>query len=311
MMAPYNEELEAEWVDDEPEMRKDYEQESTEYVRLPGGRLVLSWDEEFRVPGSLGFGGGSHHVPSDYERVGVPFRETYATFEEYAKDWCDQTRDELGRLGHWTNERGFWDWWVIGGRWSGHFPLKPGAEQRLGKPGTFDNKAPPNCGDVVSTDDIDLEAVAASTLRNATKFVDEYQAMLDGTRFDSFEGPRDMAMRLGLLRVERGPATAAAGEVLQSWREVVRGGDSRVDWNDVAKIIEREAFIAEYLECFNTLVTFAALDDDGWHAPGKMGWWASSTEGPDEFIRWRRGFMGRFVREAKRSDRLVLVDAHV
>ena len=43
------------------------------------------------------------------------------------------------------NPNGQWDWWVLGGRWRGFFPLKEGVaynpEWHLGDPGTFETIA--------------------------------------------------------------------------------------------------------------------------------------------------------------------------
>lgn len=61
--------------------------------------------------------------------------------------------------------------------------------------------------------------------------------------------------------------------------------------------------------CFHPLVTFAAVDNDGWHAPGEMGWWGmSSTESP-QYLAWCEGFAKRFL-GGNQEDVLVLVDCH-
>lgn len=88
-------------------------------------------------------------------------------------------------------------------------------------------------------------------------------------------------------------------------------GDDRVGWHDVVKLMERDAFIAKYIDCFCPIKTYAALDNDGWHAPGDMGWWGMSSDEPDGYVKFAREFVGRFVKNCAPDDLLVLVDYHI
>jgi len=58
--------------------------------------------------------------------IETPIREAYKTFEEYVKDYCSYSeRDpEKGRYGYWDNPKAKWDWYQLGGRWTGVFKLK-------------------------------------------------------------------------------------------------------------------------------------------------------------------------------------------
>ena len=130
-LAPYNEQTEDKqflsFKDEEDEYRQKYENEGTTRVVMPDGRLLLPWDETFRKPGEIGHGSNTHEVPADLEKKEVPFKETYATFDDFMKDWCghENGRDpEKGRYGYWHNENAKWDWYQMGGRWAGYFRLK-------------------------------------------------------------------------------------------------------------------------------------------------------------------------------------------
>lgn len=50
-----------------------------------------------------------------------------------------------------------WDWYVIGGRWTGGLALKPGASGDLGRPGVFNNEPEEGGCDVALVKDIDWE----------------------------------------------------------------------------------------------------------------------------------------------------------
>lgn len=300
MLAPFNEQTTDEryltFVDEEDELREKYATESTKRIRCADGTLALPWDERFRVPGTFGHGSGTHEAPACLERVEVPFRETYPTFEAWAKGWCGHDGPKPnGRYGHTTNPNGHWDWYAIGGRWSGFFPLVPGYD-----------------GDVAKVSDINQARVEATRIERRDTFLREYQALIAGKDFSSFEGSRSAAMSMGLLRVERGPVTTSPGETALPWTRYVKGeGDERRTWNDVATAVTTEALEAKYGRCFHPLVTYAAVDADGWHAPGKMGWFGCSTEGPEQYLAWCDGFVSRFLGGADPTATLVLVDCHV
>lgn len=131
-LIPYNEDTNGlnpkyvEFEDIEKKYLKSYKTESVEKVKMPDGRLLNTWDEEFRVPGTFGTGGGSHKVPDHLKTVKVKFTKLYPTFEDYMKDWCGyKERDpKKKRFGYWTNPNAKWDWYTLGGRWTGFFKLK-------------------------------------------------------------------------------------------------------------------------------------------------------------------------------------------
>ncbi len=312
MLEPYNENGGAEtFVDEEDAERKRWETESTRRVRTPEGALLLPWDNRFRVPGTFGFGGGSHAIPDDCTEIEVPFRETYATFEDFCADWLEQERDEkTGRIGHWANKDAKWDWWTIGGRWTGFYPLKPGRVAALGEPGAFDNKAEDGRGDIVRVSDLDLDKIATETRERAEKFFrawTEWCAAPDN-RFDS---PRSRALTIGMCRVVEGPAETGPGEIAIPWALHIPPTDPRAGWTDVCRVLGADAFLAEHIDHFNPIVTYAALDDSGWHAPGKMGWFGCSSDTPDVKGDFVKAFVRRFVKTASADDLLVVVDCHI
>lgn len=107
--------------DTEDENRREYESGGTSYVVTADGQRRLPWDEAFRVPGPIGIGHGTHADPPGSSRLHIPYRETFATFENYMADWCGQVRDRrMGKYGYWENPNAKWDWWSIGGRWTGY-----------------------------------------------------------------------------------------------------------------------------------------------------------------------------------------------
>jgi len=300
--------------DKEDELRAEYVTETTTKVKTPTGELFWSWDERFRVPGSIGTGSSTHKTPEDCVEVEVPFTELYKTFEEFCEEYHSyEGRDEKhGRYGTYRNPNATWDWWSIGGRWTGFYPLKSGTPARLGRPGVFGTPAEPGHGDVVYLKEVDMAAVARTMTQRAETFYAEYLQFLEGKKFPPFEGPREKAFSIGLVRVEQGPVHEKKdNEVVLPWDDGSPRwrDDDRRTWNDVATRISKEEFLRKYLDCFHPLATYAALDDEGWHAPGTMGWFGCSSDTPEDKVKWQKDFVGRFLQD--HEDLLVLVDCHI
>lgn len=57
--------------------------------------------------------------------------EPGASFAQAVQGWFGGDLDVNGDLWSTYNQDGYWDWWVIGGRWAGSWVLKPGATRGL------------------------------------------------------------------------------------------------------------------------------------------------------------------------------------
>lgn len=308
-----------EFHDQEDEFKNEYEAESVERVRLPNGELVLPWDERFRVPGTFGTGPReNHHVPDDCEKIQVPFRETYATLEDFAKEWHghDARDEKAGRFGYWENPNKKWDWWQIGGRWTGFFPVKQNIEPMLGEPSLLrsaTDKTPSHRADVCRVRDLDLDAIATETRVAAEKFWNEFATIRQTGRDSEFYGPRARALDLGLVVVlrDREP-TPEERPFAFRWSDVNdRIDEERSGWWDVYSSIDRDTFLEKYIDSFCPIVSYAALDQDGWHEPGRMGWFGCSAATPDATLQFSREFVRRFIKTADPDDVLVVVDCHI
>jgi hypothetical protein len=287
------------------EKRRGYDRERfATAIEVGGIDYLHRWDEVFRVPGTFGTGGGSHVVPEGLTQCEVPHKARFASLEEFAKEWHGAERDEKhNRYGHYSNPNAKWDWYVIGGRWTGFYPFKASAEEfgsalafrdelwsRRGESGTGGNK--PNEGkvDIVRVSDIDFDKVATEHRERFEKFCTEYVQLLAGHKFPSFEGPRSRALDVGLIRVERGPYPSPVGdEIVMSWADAYGSTDDRAAWHDVALPLTEERK-RQIWNAFNPLKTFAALDADGWHEPGEMGWFGCSSDTPETYLAYADSF---------------------
>ena len=67
----------------------------------------------------------------------------------------------------------------------------------------------------------------------------------------------------------------------------------------------------EYLNSYEGFSTYAVLDDEGWHEPGKMGWWGVSHAEEGEEDKFREGFYERFIKNLPDDTLLSVYDCHI
>jgi hypothetical protein len=79
-----------------------------------------------------------------------------------------------------------WDWYEIGGRWSGYFKLKSDKQGALGSPGVFNN-APVFDADVAKLENIDWSEMKSEKYSDGLKRWGEYKkALKSGKKVDSY-----------------------------------------------------------------------------------------------------------------------------
>jgi hypothetical protein len=92
--------------------------------------------------------------------VGKPIREVFPTFDDYMEAVYGERDEVTGRYGDWYNPRGQYDWYVGGGRFSGHLVLKPGRGESAENPDDDDELAYPERADEAVKGVIDFEAMS-------------------------------------------------------------------------------------------------------------------------------------------------------
>lgn len=231
------------FFDVEDECLEEYKTGSTGMIRCPDGSRVWPWDDRFRVPGEFGIGNRTHKVPEDqgYEKVEVAFTEQYPTFGDFMTKYHSYEKDpERGRYGYWENPNSKWDWYAIGGRWTGFFKLKEGATGNVGSPGLMTDAAEPGWVDSARKKDIDFDAMVEAAGIKAAERWDEKMGKLADMEF---------------------AGTPITPEILSNTMWMLGASDNSTR--------------AEYIEdCRkNAIGTFAVLKDGNWFERGEMGWW--------------------------------------
>jgi len=320
LLAPYKEKLVFE--DIEEEYLEKYNTDGVTMHRGWDGVLRTSWDEYYRMPGNIGTSRNTHVVPESHAAVEVPYREKYATFEEYMKDWCgyDERDADTGRYGSWRNPNAKWDYWRIGGRWRGLLFAELNSSFVMGEKAweVDHNRTPfidkPQAVDGVQIKNLSWVKIEAEQKKKAGVFLDAWTAWnfgrgdkdVAGNMFNNKPNLREFALEMGFLTCIHDEKELTGKELLvDPWPKTERAGWDI--WNHLPKADE---LWAEYMDYWLPIRTYAVVNDDGWHEPGEMGWWGCCSGSGEDHAKYTRTFR-QFIEKADPDTWLVVCDCHI
>jgi hypothetical protein len=287
------------------EYKDEYENGTTERVRLADGTLVYPWSdclytevtkdayEKAKADGKLtrytGFKEEKWFVKKDLEKIGavlveIPWKEVYSTLEEYLEDYHDAKKDEETHdYGYWENPNAKWDWWQIGGRWCGKLMVAADCN---------------NCGygelswgcgneNPYTVEAGDYKKVDSARIKDLV-FLEERKAY-------------DKAKRFWEMHIEgRLPETDEEAEELKfafykpEYYEKTYGTKET------------------YAECESTFHTYAVIDKNGcWHSKGEMGWFGVSLSDENQEVNFIRKYKETVFNNAEDDDYITIVDCHI
>lgn len=357
------------FVDQQEELLEDWGKFVTKWQDPADGSVYDSYDDVFYRPatraeakkigsmGGSGYAGGlsfttwyhkykegaecsqlmvkDERMKRRFKRIRVAGEQAHP--EGFAK-WAQESHGaELydGRWGRWTNPNHKWDWWRVGGRWSGLLLLKPGAEGLKGEPGMNPNIGAPerttqadrNGYDMAKVRDVDLAAMKIRNVRERRECVDEVVAKIMA------------AQQLTREQVEIRWAnySKAVSEEMKTWEALPKR--KRIPfWQHLDAsghpviVLERSkdrsvatvAMLSDYfgahvpldkpdLEAYITsapaLSTHAVLRDGKWYERGGMGWWGIVHDEEDQAT-WNAKFE-EMLAGLDPNSVIAVVDCHI
>lgn len=167
------------------EIQKEYEKDAIPLILGQGGDINHQCDEKFRNPKynysqPNGPKNSQYVYPKDSVEKEVPAKSLY-TFDEYAILTEGYTKDETtGKYGYWENPNAKWDWYQIGGRYSGRLVTKKGSKGKRGERSLLDESGPLPEGttDQAKLKDIDWDAMTQARREKYAKYWAQYEAEL-------------------------------------------------------------------------------------------------------------------------------------
>lgn len=122
MLAPYDENLECDFKDLTEKYIDEYTNDTRKMYLTPDGDLIYEYSSKIPMKqkeGSTFSWEKERDIPEDWKEVEIPLKDIYPNLTEYVRECQDVTLD--GKWGYYYNAKSKWDWWTIGGRWSGYF----------------------------------------------------------------------------------------------------------------------------------------------------------------------------------------------
>ncbi len=291
--------------DTEQESLEEYHNGEVEIVTLENGEKYSKYNQMFRDFNAKTFK-TDYVFPKGSILSKGKFTELYPTFEEFMNGWHGTSeRDEkTGKYGYWHNPQAKWDWFQVGGRWSGFFKIKPGFENqadiKVGLPGAFGNKPKKSWVDSTQLQYIDISEMQNDEVQQANATYDKIEELLKGRTFPNWT------------------------EILKKHGEDVEAAREEYNSNQVVKDFNQANFHIwgdfyegfgnsrqEYVEkCKNqVMVPFAVVKDGNWYQKGEMGWWGMSTNEMTQ-DEWNKKFW-EMINSLDPTTQLTLVDCHI
>jgi hypothetical protein len=198
------------------------------------------------------------------------------SIDTFADDYFGYEKGENGHFGRYTNPNATWDWWVVGGRWTGFFEVKEGCENaaELGNKSFMGAPADPGSADRLRLGAIDWDKMREKARSRAAEEYDNYDQ----------NHPWNKALREAKIFIFRDAI---------SHFECHNGG--------------RETFIQNRINSVG--VPYAFVKDSEWVGKGDMGWFGMSSNDLDE-NEWNKKFH-EMLASLDPETIVTLVDCHI
>ena len=247
--------------------------------------------------------------------------ETFSNFDEcytrYGEEWNDNCykKDSDGKWKEYSTYNPFskWDWWQVGGRFSGAFIKKnvKVSDENYGEP-SWSTK---EIGiDSIEKKHIDFEAIRKEAETNARK---RYRNI--ARLFENGEIPK-----VGMTWAK--VCELFKDKTLDEKRNIYNAQTAVIEWNKAreedknsaspvlgffASIDDYQMSEEEYVKKAGdeSFVPFAVVRDGEWYERGKMGWWAmvANEKEPTE---WNE-IVRKLLDETDDDELITIVDCHI
>jgi hypothetical protein len=280
-----------------------YETETIEQIILADGSMHFTWDDQFKVNKDDFFDKTEYKYPEDSTKADIPFRVKYPSFEKFMEDYVgSDSRDaEHGRYGYWHNPNSKWDWYQIGGRWSGFFQLKPDTNGKLGERSLLDDRPDERAGkaDQALKRDIDFDLLKHESRYEAIKTYDLFEEFV--AKYPSFKGWSHFRDSMEIDEARAAYRNQSGYTELNN----LFGFTMACMFDKLS--IGREKYIKQ--QEASAFVTFAVIKDGKWYERGDMGWWGCVSDEKDKDV-WNEEFMN-LIESVPDDTLLSVVDCHI
>ena len=185
------------------------------------------------------------------------------------------------------NKNAKWDWYVLGGRFTGYFKLKKNRPGELGERGVFNNSPKKGYADIVKLKDIDFEGMRCDAIKLATKRYSTLNKLCNNEipkliPWEKFEKEKKSIKEKRDLYWNQ--------EGFKRFNSLKKNANKKdkdfLEEIDLDKFqMSQEEYVTKHAN--KAGVPFAIIKDGKWHEKGEMGWFAMvSDEKTDE--KWQK-----------------------
>jgi hypothetical protein len=233
-------------------------------------------------------------------------KEDYKSFEQFMSDWYGYRQNEEGVWGNKTNPNSKWDWYTVGGRWSGFFKTKEGVEGLLGRPGVFGNEPQEGGADIIRKGDVDWEGMREEAGVEAAKKWDVVnEGIKDTPEHESWESIRERMKD----EIDEAREIYHNQERVKAFKEVCNKHQDLFGWFSSVEeyLCDKETYVERAKN--SSITTYAVVKDGVWYQKGSMGWWGMSSDemSQDE---WNQKYW-ELIQSVPDDEILTLVDCHI
>lgn len=247
---------------------------------------------------------------SYYKGKGFDFESFDECYKAKGEEWnCNQYVFEDGewRVYSTYNPNSKWDWYVLGGRWSGKFiKLKNDRSGTIGQSGAFGN----DCGiDQAVKGDIDFDAIKKEARTNAKKLYREVEEKCGGSIPRMLETWNEVlsSPAYANLDIKAKRELYHSQSALKVWNEKVNNGNSwGYDLEDF-QCSEIEYILKRELKSF---IPYAVLYEGEWISRGDMGWFGVTTTTHYDETEWEKN-VWKIVEECPDDTLFSFYDLHI
>lgn len=202
----------------------------------------------------------------DWGRKKLPDVEN-PTLEQIAKAVSsedEQYEVRNGKIGHIStyNPDSKWDWYCVGGRWTGYFPMKPGSKGDVGEPGLMTKPAKAGFADIARLRDIDFDRARLDAAREAHAEFSMWQRIYERNgKPESWSSIRDSGIDIEKARA-----------IYHAQPAIAEAKQARLTFMDCPVELfgfDHVSYVADKMD--SVLVPFAFVLGGKWYERGKMG----------------------------------------
>lgn len=214
------------------------------------------------------------------------------------------------------NPRSRWDFWTLGGRWSGYWSVRFGASASLGKPGdgalaTALDKAAVNLyGTGADAPDRALANLAESWKPGTALQLETGRMLAEREASLLRSGKADVARKADIdFDAMRAAAAVDFGAVYDA---ALQRPEWPIDWDEPEKVgdITRDEYVAKRMAEY-TPATYAILDpSEGWFERGRMGWFGVTLDEKMGTAEWQQRWQ-QYVDGLPDDSLLAICDLHI